>query len=142
MPARRSGVVLALTTLLVVLSAGAASQAQDKKSEQKVVIYDDENFRGKNVTIHSNATDMNVASVKFAGRSESLKWELPKGKAAVLYDQKDYKKPVLILVGKGEIKDLGKEQPNALHSIRSLAFVAWKGEKPKTMKDIPVAGEE
>lgn len=75
----------------------------------------------------------------------SVEWQVPTGKAFVVYDDKNFKLPLLVLIGKGEVKDLGKEQRNALHSITSVALLPCcpKDKYPIGVpKDVPKLGEE
>lgn len=121
-------------------SISAWGQEKKPKEEAKLTIYDDENLQGKNVVIHKNSPDLH--EVKFSDKSESIEWQLPAGKAFVVFDDKNFKLPLLVLVGKGQVKDLGKEQRNALHSITSVALVPCPKDKyPQGVpKDVPKLG--
>ena len=130
-----------------ILLAGRAASSQEKKSgkekpDYKLTIYDDEQLKGRNVIVRQATADL--GSLKFSDKSESIEWNVPPGKALVVCAEKNFQRPVLLLVGKGEVKDLGKEQRNALHSIRSVAMVTCaKGGYPKGIsKDVPRLGEE
>ena len=146
MISRRGGLVL-MAGLLSLLACVPASFGQAKKKgkpkvDYKVTIFDDEHFRGKNVIIRQSTP--NLDAVKFSDHSESLKWTLPPGRAAILCDDKEFVRPVLVLVGQGEVEDLGKEQPNAVHSVTSVLFVSFKkGRYPQGVsRDVPRIGME
>jgi hypothetical protein len=130
--------------LSIVVGAHHGDAAQQKKSkvDYKVTIYDDEELRGKNVIVRQSTPDME--QLKFNDRSESLAWHIAPGRAAVLCDDKNFNRPVLVLVGEGEVRDLGKQQPNALHSISSIIFAACKkGAYPRGVsRDVPKVGTE
>ncbi|WP_020470158.1 hypothetical protein [Zavarzinella formosa] len=147
--------IASLLGVVIVLSVGDSSvtgqtkkDAKDKKEEAKkgdwkLTIYDDENFKGRNIILRNTFPDLQ-ASHKFGSSAESIKWSVPPGKAMVLCEDKGYVRPVLVLVGDGEEKDLGKNQRNALHRIRSVIYLPCKkGEWPaKISKDVPKIGEE
>jgi hypothetical protein len=114
------------------------------KPDYKVTIYDDEFLRGKNFVVRQDVADLDDPRFRFNDKSESLSWHLAPGRAAVLFDDKGFVRPVLILVGEGTVNDLGKQQPNALHSISSVGFVSYKkGSRPRGLsRDIPMVGTE
>jgi hypothetical protein len=128
-----------------VTLADASVSAQDKKgskADYKLTIFDDEQLKGRSVIIRQALPDL--APLKFNDKSESIEWHAPPGKALVVCAEKNFERPVLVLVGQGDVKDLGKEQRNALHSIRSVALLTCpKGRLPKGIpKDIPKLGSD
>lgn len=138
--------ITASLAMVVLFPPTAQAQSKKKKGEQadyKVVIYDDENFRGRNVVVRKDVANLDTTA-KFSDHSESLQWKLAPGRAAVLFDDKDFDRPVLVLVGQGELEDLGKQQPNALHRVTSVAFVPHKkGARPRGLsRDVPMVGSE
>ena len=120
---RRGILAFPLAFMAVIAVADPASgqekKAAKKKTDYKMIICDDEFLKGKNVAIRQ--TVPNMAELKFNDKSESLQWHLPPNRVAILFDETEFARPVLILVGKGEVNDLGKEHPNALHCISSIA---------------------
>jgi hypothetical protein len=135
---------LAGSALAPLHAAPAADQKGEKKGkpDYKVTIFDDEHLKGKSVVIRQSVP--NLSELKFSDKSESISWSLAPGKAAVVCDDKEFQRPVLLLVGEGSVEDLGKEQRNALHSISSVAIVPCaKGKYPKGIsKDVPRLGSE
>jgi len=139
--------------LFVVLAGLVASAAQvapgdEKKTEKKgkpdykITIFDDEHLKGKSFVVRQTVANLN--DLKFNDKSESISWSVAPGKAAILCDEKNFQRPVLMLVGEGAVEDLGKEQRNALHSISSIQIInCAKGKYPKGIsKDIPRLGTE
>src|SRR4051812_34150597 len=112
------------------------------KPDYKVTVFDDEHLKGRSVIIRQSTANLN--DLKFNDKSESISWSIAPGKAAVVCDEKDFQRPVLLLVGEGSVEDLGKEQRNALHRISSIAIVSCvKGKYPKAIsKDVPRLGSE
>jgi hypothetical protein len=135
---RFHGMAIAFAAILV-MAGPAASQ---EKEDYKVVLYEHRDFKGKSHVVRKGTA--NLSADKFNDMTSSLKWNIAPGKAAVLCDEKDYKRPVLVLVGSGELKDVAKEQPNAHDCISSIAFVACpKGGYPKGVsKDVAKLGDE
>jgi len=139
-----------LILVLAILGAAAiqAAPGDEKKSEKKgkpdykVTIFDDEHLKGKNLVVRQSVA--NLGDLKFNDKSESISWSVAPGKAAVLCDDKNFQRPVLMLVGEGAVEDLGKEQRNALHSVTSIAIInCAKGKYPKGIsKDVPRLGTE
>lgn len=132
----------------LVASAVQAAPGDEKKTEKKgkpdykITIFDDEHLKGKSVIVRQTMANLN--DLKFNDKSESISWSVAPGKAAILYDEKNFQRPVLMLVGEGAVEDLGKEQRNALHSITSIQITnCAKGKYPKGIsKDIPRLGTE
>ena len=141
------GIFYLLAGFAAVVTQGADSpdaKKPDKKGkpDYKVTIFDDEHLKGKSVVVRQSVP--NLGDLKFNDKSESISWSVPPGKAAVLCDDKNFERPVLLLVGEGSVEDLGKEQRNALHSITSIAIInCAKGKYPKGIsKDVPRLGTE
>lgn len=133
-------ILFALSATVVRLSAEDTSK-KSAPVEPKLVIYDDEHLKGKNVIVRKHVQDMKM--LNFDNKSESMEWELPPNKAWVVFDEKNYRLPILVLVGKGAINDIGKEKRNALHSISSINLVnCGKGKRPTGIgKDVEIVGE-
>jgi len=132
----------------LVASAAQAAPGDEKKTEKKgkpdykITIFDDEHLKGKSLVVRQTVANLN--DLKFNDKSESISWSVAPGKAAILCDEKNFQRPVLMLVGDGAVEDLGKEQRNALHSISSIQIInCAKGKYPKGIsKDIPRLGTE
>jgi hypothetical protein len=135
---RLPGIAVLFASLLVVVGPAASQE----KADYKVVLYDHKDFKGKSHVIRKGTP--NLTADKFNDITSSLKWNIAPGKAAVLCDEKDYKRPVLILVGTGELADVKKDHPNAHGVISSITFVACpKGGHPKGVsKDVAKLGDE
>src|SRR6185436_20167111 len=115
---------LALSVLLTAVTFAPAAPDAAKKTDKaekkgkpdyKVTIFDDEHLKGKSVIVRQSVP--NLGDLKFNDKSESISWSVAPGKAAVLCDDKNFERPVLLLVGEGSVEDLGKEQRNALHIV-------------------------
>ena len=127
-------------TLLSPLADGVYSEVKPKV-DHNVTLYEHENFEGKSVVLRANKATL--TDDNFNDRATSLKWRLPKETVAVLCDHANFKRPVLVIVNEGEVKDLGKSHPNAHDAGSSLAFLKRpkKGDRPAGVpEDIPVLG--
>ena len=141
-----AGLIVVLAGLIA--SAAQAAPGDEKKTEKKgkpdykITIFDDEHLKGKSLVVRQTVANLN--DLKFNDKSESISWSVAPGKAAILCDEKNFQRPVLMLVGDGAVEDLGKEQRNALHSISSIQIInCAKGKYPKAIsKDIPRLGTE
>src|SRR5262245_46779577 len=121
MTACRKASLIVLAILAVIGWGRGFSLAADPKADYKLTIYDDEHLKGRNLIVRQAVADLKT--LKFDNKSESIEWHAPRGKAFVVFSEKKFEKPVLVLVGKGDVQDLGKEQRNALHSISSVSLV-------------------
>lgn len=138
----KGGMILAaMIGLACVATVGVRIAPAQPKSDYKLIIYDDEHLKGRSVVIREQVPDLKAQ--KFDNKSESLEWHATPGRSFVCFNDKNYEKPLLVLVGKGEVQDLGKQQRNALHSITSVKIMqCLKGKFPKGMKDVPKLGTE
>jgi hypothetical protein len=92
-----------------------------------VQLFDDKDFRGSAVTINSGSdvADLKVTATDdgktgFNDRASSVKYSVPSGYEAVLYDDANYQKRIYVLKGTGELKDLSK----AMDKVSSVRWEA------------------
>lgn len=120
-----------------------AGKAKEKDlGDYKITLYEHDDYKGRSLIVRTGVLDLRAG--EFDNRTTSLRWNLPAGRAAVLCADKNFQRPVLVIVGKGELPDLSKSHPNAQDSITSIANVPCKkGAWPKGVsKDVPRVGEE
>jgi hypothetical protein len=80
-----------------------------------VQFFADKDFKGSAVTINAgtNVPDMKTIATDdghkgFNDRASSVKYQVPTGWEAVIYDDANYQQRVYVLRGTGEMKDLSK----------------------------------
>jgi hypothetical protein len=132
--------LLILALAMVSVALGAGSAAWGHQEMHHVTLFEDIDFGGETKVLHKDAP--NLVEDSFNDLASSLKWDLPKDRAVVLYIDADYKNPLLVLVGKGHLADLGKLR-DGNDSISSVAFLHCPGERnPKGVGvDVPRMGE-
>lgn len=128
--------------LLAVLASEttSVSQAQGKKDDSKVQLFEDNDFGGKSIVVHKD--NPALAKRDFNDALSSMKWTVPKGTAIVLYSDNDFENPAIVLVGTGEAANFDMF-PDSNDTISSIAFLPLgKNGYPRGMKKLPRLGTE
>ena len=132
--------LLALALAMLPVALGDGSAVLGDEEGHHVTLYEDIDFGGQTKVLRKDAP--NLGEENFNDLATSLKWDLPKNKAVVLYIDADYKIPLLVLVGKGHLADLGILR-DGNDSISSVAFLYCEGDRnPKGIGvDVPRLGK-
>jgi hypothetical protein len=128
----------ALAMLAFTFAVGSTVGGQNEGPT--VTLYEDIDYGGKSLTLHKDLDNLDRRN--FNDLASSLKWRLPRDTAAVLYIDADYQKPLLVLVSKGHLAELGKIA-DGNDSISSVAFMPCPvGRNPKGIGvDVPRMGQ-
>ena len=108
--------MLAGTASLVFLGAVACAGAADQinaPSDAWVRLYDDKSFKDNVLTVRFPEDHRDLHALKWdsgerhpGDRISSVKWQIPKGWAIVLFDDKGFKDSFVTLVGTGKVREL------------------------------------
>ena len=121
--------------------AGAVPVVGDSPEFGLVTLFDTAEFRGRQFPIRGGILRLDDA---IDDQTQSIKWQLPKDIVCVLYADPRFEKPLLVLIGVGEIPSFTDKYPDAVKALTGIEFQQKPAQsyRPDGVADaVPVVGK-